>query len=220
MENKQDPLKIWVSDFGKEYTNRNHQDIEKMDVELGEYCGCGRKSHLFQQFLPTQRISVGGVLEVGSNVGTQLKILQKVNPELSLYALEPQAYAIDKGKELFPDINFIQGNALSLPYADNSFEVVMTNTVLIHIQPAILPIVMAEIYRCCIKYIHFHEYYAESVTSVNYREYDGILWKTDFMKIYLELFPDLVCVNQRLLHYRDPENGQALVDQVCLLEKK
>lgn len=215
-----DQLEVWTSKFGQDYTDRNPIDVDKMDRELGEYCGAGLKSNLFRQFLSPERIHRGRVLEVGSNVGVQLKILQKVNPTLELYGLEPMEYAIDKGRSTYPDIHFTQGTAFDIPFEDNSFDVVMTNTVLIHIHPNDLPGALSEIHRVCRRYIHFHEYYADALTEIRYHGRAGLLWKANFMQCYMELFPGLTCVEVRYLHYQDSADQLPLVDQVVLLEKK
>lgn len=213
-------LNVWTSEFGKAYTDRNPIDVDAMDRELGEWCGCGRKSDLFRQFLPLERIASGSVLEVGSNVGVQLKILQTVNPGLTLNGLEPMKYALEKGQAYYPDIKFVHGTAFKIPYEDNSFDVVMTNTVLIHIHPDDLPKALSEIHRVARRYIHFHEYYADTLTAVHYQGESGLMWKTNFMRRYLDLFDDLTEVDVRYLHYKDVVDGHALVDQVGLLEKR
>lgn len=212
-------LAAWTTEFGREYTDRNPISVDKMDREFGEYCGVGRKSNLFRQFLPPERLSSARVLEVGSNVGVQLKILQTVNPKVELYGLEPMEYAIRKGRVYHGDIQFTQGNAFEIPFNDNSFDVVMTNTVLIHIHPADLPRALSEIHRVTRRFIHFHEYYAPALTSVNYHGHGELLWKADFMQRYLDLFPQLTTVDVRYLNYADPVTKRSLTDQVALLEK-
>ena len=96
----------------------------------------------------------------------------------------------------------------------------MTNTVLIHIHPNDLPKMLSEIHRVSRKYIHFHEYYSEPPAEVKYHGNTDLLWKTNFMKLYLEQFPDLICLRERFLHYQDPRNNKPLVDQVGLLAKR
>ncbi len=212
-------LQTWTSEFGEKYTNRNPMTIEDMDKELGEYCGCGKKSDLFFEFLPPKLIASGKVLEVGSNIGMQLKILQKVNLGLELFGLEPMNYAVEKGRELFPDITFVQGTSFEIPFEDDYFDIVMTNTVLIHIHPNDLPKALSEIHRVCKGYIHFHEYFSATATEVKYHGNTDLLWKTNFTKLYLEQYPDLHCVKERFLHYQDPVNNVPLIDQVGLLAK-
>lgn len=213
-------LEAWTSEFGKEYTDRNPVDIEEMDRVLGEYYGCGRKSDVFCQFLPKDRLSEGRVLEVGCNIGVQLKILQNVNSGLELYGLEPMKYALDKGRALYPDITFVPGTAFDIPFKDGYFDAVMTNGVLIHIHPHDLTRALAEIHRVSRRFILFHEYYADVLTEVEYYGKKDILWKTNFLQRYLDLFPDLAVVDLRYLHFPDPVSQAPLIDQVGLLEKK
>lgn len=212
-------LGVWTSQFGKEYTDRNPISVDAMDKELGEWYGCGRKSDLFREFLTPERLPGGKVLEVGSNVGAQLAILRTVNPELELNGLEPMGYALEKGRAYYPDINFVQGTAFDIPFPDNHFDLVMTNTVLIHINPVDIPRALAEIHRVCRRYIFFDEYYAGDLTEVRYYGQQGLMWKTNFMQRYLDLFPDLKQAGVRYLKYSDVATGEPLINQVALLEK-
>ena len=68
---------------------------------------------------------------------------------------------------------------------------VFTTGVLIHQTPAALPIIMSEIVRCARKYVLCAEYFAEDLTEVPYRKQHGALFKQNFGKMYLDLFPEL-----------------------------
>jgi len=219
MQNATKQLEIWQSEFGKDYTDRNPASAETMDSSLERYYGGVKKSDLFRQFLSAERIPSGNVLEVGCNIGAQLRILRTVNPSLELYGIEPQAYALAGARGLSPDINFLPGTAFDLPFRDGFFEVVMTNSVLIHIHPSDLPSALLEIYRCSQRFIFCHEYFSESIREVPYHGHQGLLWKMNYMQQYLDRFPNLRIVDVRYLHYPDPDGEQELVDQVCLLEK-
>jgi hypothetical protein len=59
------------------------------------------------------------------------------------------------------------------------------------------------------------EYFSESLEQVSYRGREGLLWKTDFCKLYLERFPDLRLVQQRRYPRRDGANQ----DVMFLLER-
>ena len=211
-------LESWTGEFGRAYTDRNFGSPQEMDEWLAQDFGI-HKSDLFRQFLSTQQISSGRVLEVGCNIGLQLRLLGAANPNLELYGLDPQAYALAKGRELSPMVNFIPGSAFDLPFKDGYFDVVMTNNVLIHIHPADLPAALAEIYRSSGQYIFLSEYFSEKPCEVNYRGNQGLLWKMNYMQRYLDLFPSLRCVQVRYLSYPSPDGQSEVTDQVCLLEK-
>ncbi|HEY6337932.1 MAG TPA: hypothetical protein VIW68_05520 [Candidatus Sulfotelmatobacter sp.] len=53
-------------------------------------------------------------------------------------------------------------------------------------------------------------------TEVNYRSHSRLLWKTDYVRHYLERFADLELVRERRIPYLEGLN----VDTVFLLKKK
>lgn len=212
-------LQAWTADFGQIYTDRNTKSAQQMDEELGDYYAGVKKTEIFRQFLPPQRIASGRVLEVGANIGLQLEMLRMVNPGLDFYGVEPMEYALSRARERNPDMTFVTATAYDIPFKDGYFDVVMTNNVLIHVSPQDLPRALAEIHRCSGRFIFVHEYFAEETVEINYRGHTGLLWKTDFRQRYLDQFPELRVVDLRYLPYPDPDGGQELVDQVCLFEK-
>lgn len=215
-----DQLDIWTTDFGREYTDRNPVSAEEMDATLeAYYCGV-KKSEIFRKFLGPDRVPSGKVLEVGCNVGVQLAILRGVNPRLELYGIEPQSYALQRARDAHPNIDFRQGTAYALPFGDSSFDVVMTNGVLIHLAPSDLPEALAEIHRVSRRYIFCHEYFAEEVREIGYKGHTALLWKMNYLQQYLKQFPGLKTVDVQYLQYIDPEDRSPLTDQICLLEKK
>jgi pseudaminic acid biosynthesis-associated methylase len=211
-------LAAWQAEFGREYTDRNLYSVEEIDRLLGEYRGV-RQSEIFRQLLPLQGFSAGRVLEVGCNIGNQLKIFDSVFPGFELYGIDPQKYALAKGHTLTPGINFLMGSAFHIPFKDGMFDLVMTNGVLIHIHPDNLLEALREIYRTSNRFIFCNEYFSEQPCEINYRGNTGLLWKMNYMQLYLDNFPDLKCLEARRLHHRNPHTDADLIDQVCLLEK-
>ena len=63
-------------------------------------------------------------------------------------------------------INVVNGSADHLPFKNNSFDLVFTNNVLIHISPIEIKNIVNEIYRTSSKWIWGFEYYYK-----NYEEY-------------------------------------------------
>ena len=218
---KTNQLATWQAEFGREYTDRNLYSVEEIDRLLEESRGV-KQSEIFRQFLPLRGFSFGRVLEVGCNIGNQLKLFDSVFPGFELYGIDPQNYAIDKGHTLNPEINFLVGSAFHIPFKDGMFDLVMTNGVLIHIHPDNLLGALSEIYRSSHRFIFCDEYFAdfaEQPCEIAYRGHTGLLWKMNYMQLYLDNFPDLKCLEVRRLHHRDPHTGADFVDQICLLEK-
>ncbi|MHB1328389.1 MAG: pseudaminic acid biosynthesis-associated methylase [Gemmatimonadales bacterium] len=211
-------LSTWTSTFGKEYTDRNTLTLDEMDAAFAEQFGVS-KSAIYRRFVGHDRLSSGRVLEVGCNIGLQLRLLEKANPGLELHGLEPQSYAIERARNLAPHHHFHQGNAFALPFADGTYDLVFTHGVLIHIHPNDLPRALAEIVRVSRRFVLCHEYYAPDTVEIPYHGQTGLLWKTDFARRYLEVAPGLREVERQLYPYSASTGGSGLVDQVVLFEK-
>ena len=203
----------WSGTFGRAYTDRNALTLEELDERYRSDFGVTRME-LNERFLSTIDRSAR-ILEVGSNIGLQLKCLQRMGFE-SLYGVELQTYAVELAKAKTSGINIIQGSAFDLPLRDRWFDVVFTSGLLIHIHPADLAGVMREIHRCSRRYIWGCEYWAPAVTEVEYRNERELLWKADYAQMYLHRFDDLKLVHSDDLAYADSDN----VDQMFLLERE
>ena len=82
-------------------------------------------------------------------------------------------------------------SARHLPFADESFDMVATVGVLIHQSPTTVADAMREIARCARRYVLCAEYYADTLTEVDYRGQPGSLFKRDFGALYREVIPAL-----------------------------
>jgi pseudaminic acid biosynthesis-associated methylase len=205
-------MNTWSGDFGRTYTDRNPQTSDEMDELYHRQYGVTR-SDLNEAFVGKMDRS-SRILEVGSNVGCQLQALQSMDFE-NLYGIELQWYAVERAKQMTQKINLMQGSAFALPFKSGFFDVVFTSGVLIHISPQDIGRALSEIHRCSQRYIWGFEYFAEKWTEIPYRGQSGLLWKTNYARLYLDAFPDLRLVQERNVPYLNEKN----VDQMFLLEK-
>jgi pseudaminic acid biosynthesis-associated methylase len=203
---------VWGGEFGREYTDRNTFEIDTLEALYQKNYGVTRKqiNERFLRGVPRD----ASFLEVGCNTGNQLLLLRRTG-YFNLSGIELQPYALDIAKSRAHDISWMQGSVLALPYGDKSFDVVFTSGVLIHVAPEDLPRAMDEIHRCAKTYIWGLEYYAPEVTAVKYRGNDGLLWKMDYARRYVERFKDLQLVDEQRIPYVESPN----VDTVFLLTK-
>jgi pseudaminic acid biosynthesis-associated methylase len=213
MDKFTDQTQQWSSDFGKEYTDRNPHTIEAMDEHYKKQFGLTR-TELNLVFLGNLDRKIK-ILEVGSNVGSQLQGLQRIGFE-NLYGIELQPYAVEVSKQNTKHINLIQGSAFDIPFKDSYFDLVFTSGVLIHIKPDDLDMAIREVYRCTSKYIWGFEYYADECSEIPYRGRKNLLWKADFAKLYLNKFTDLAVVKEKRIKYLDNDN----VDSMFLIRKR
>lgn len=203
----------WSGQFGREYTDRNYLLREELDELYRKRYGKSRTelNARFLQGIPRE----SRILEVGCNAGNQLELMQLMGFE-NLCGVELQEYALEQARSRLSGIELQQGTAFKIPYPSNSFDLVFTSGVLIHIAPEDLHKALTEIHRCSGEYIWGSEYYAPSTTEIPYRGHERLLWKTDFAGLYLKLFNDLELVHQEYLPYLEDSN----VDCMFLLRKR
>jgi len=206
-------VEVWTGDFGREYTDRNTFDTHALDSLYMKNYGVTRTAinEEFLRDIPKD----SPILEVGCNAGNQLLHLQKMGYS-SLTGIEIQLYALKIVRARTRNICLRQASAQAIPYSNDSFDLVFTSGVLIHIAPTDLPGVMDEIHRCTHRFIWGLEYYAPELTEVDYRDHTSLLWKMDYAKAFLERFDDLELVRERRLSYLNGTN----IDTVFLLQKK
>lgn len=115
-----------------------------------------------------------GVLEVGCNAGPNLMRIQEQYPETQLAGIDVNQTAIEKAKELLPSPILKQGSALNLPFEDQSFDVALTDAVLMYASPEVMERVAAEINRVARKYVVLLEWCADKEGVVDYH------WARDY----------------------------------------
>lgn len=205
-------LETWKGEFGRSYTDRNMMTPEQADQLCLKDCGTLRTDLYKESF---RGIEMNSILEVGCNIANQLMLLQKMGYK-DLWGIEPQEYASELAKKRTEKINIVRASAFDIPFKDNYFDLVFTSGVLEHIAPEDLPNAMEEIYRCSKKYIFgFETYVKEGVLMVDYRKNKDLLWRANYSKLFLERFPKLKLVKEKVFEYKP--TGE--FDSVYLLEK-
>ena len=205
--------KEWIGDFGKKYTNRNALTLDEMNEMYRKKFGISRED-LNNLFIGKMNRNIK-ILEVGSNVGNQLLLLQKMGFK-NLYGIEINDYAVEFSKSRTKNINIIQGSAFDIPFKDNYFDLVFTSGLLIHIAPSDIEMVMREIHRCAVEYIWGFEYYEEKYKEIIYRGKKDLLWKANFPQLYLNLFEKIKLIKEKKIKYLSDDN----IDVMFLLKKK
>jgi len=172
--------RLWKGRFGKQYTNRNIIDWKTHLQVLGIISG----------------LEIDKVLEIGCNRGHNLTALDCLGT--TPYGIDLNQYAL----QLAPS-NTACADASSIPFKDNSFDLVLTMGVLIHIPPVLLGGVLSEIYRVSSQYILLIEYWAPEDTPIIYQTKSDMLWKRNFPEHIISLHPDLVVVRNGRWGYDD-----------------
>lgn len=204
--------RTWNGEFGRQYTDRNPVGLEQLDELYRHNYGVTR-TEINDRFL-SDIPKDARILEVGCNIGNQLLSLQKMGFS-RLYGIDVQQYALQKARHQIPGATLTEASALAIPYPDRYFDLVFTSGVLIHIAPDDLPRALAEIHRCTSQWIWGLEYFSPQNTEVQYRGQSGLLWKTDYVARYRDLFPALALVREDRLCYI----GNSNVDTVFMLRR-
>lgn len=183
-------LKHWKSDFGDAYTDRNVVDWKTRLSAWKTMIGDMRLEH---------------IVEVGCNRGHNLKAIYELESVSgNIIGIEPNAKALSKVRNQFPEVAALSGNIFTLPFIDGYADLVFTVGVLIHLHLDDLAKGINEIYRISKKYILCVEYFSEKEITINYRGHDNLLWKRDFKSHYLKLYPKLRVIREG---YWDIEDG-------------
>jgi pseudaminic acid biosynthesis-associated methylase len=210
---EQNPQEMWDGEFGEEYTDRNKTTIGEVNSHSEEAYDISKIERL-ERFLGDINRDAN-VLEVGSNIGTQLMCLREIGFE-NLYGIDVQRKAIEEAHQQRPKLDIIEGDALDIPFKDGFFDLVFTSGVLIHIPPEDIKSAMNEITRCTSKWVYGTEYYAEEYTEVKYRGHENLLWKTDFPSLFQDNC-DLELVDVE--HREDSTYSGETIDVEYLLQK-
>jgi spore coat polysaccharide biosynthesis protein SpsF len=188
-------LEHWTGEFGREYIDRNAASEEMLRIRTKAWA---------RMLAPLRGDEPKSVLECGSNIGLNLRVLPRLL-DAELFAMEPNLAAHDVliRDQVLPLAN-LKHAALGgdLPFQTNAIDLVFTSGVLIHVPPADLPKAVSEMYRISRKYILAIEYFSKKPESIPYRGNDELLWKRDFGSLWLEHFPDLVPIDEGFLWSR------------------
>ncbi len=76
------------------------------------------------------------ILEIGCGPGALAESLHRWYPKAQIIGIDRDTKFIEFAKETVPDISFIEGDVTVLPFADNTFDVTISNTVQEHIEPS------------------------------------------------------------------------------------
>ncbi|WP_369062524.1 pseudaminic acid biosynthesis-associated methylase [Caulobacter sp. 73W] len=181
------PLDAWSGAFGDAYTERNSVSADAVR---------GRVRALAKALAPLEGGMPRSVLEVGTNIGLNLRALPSII-DGEVWGIEPNASARDRVIEdgVLPAERMLAGFGHQIPLGDGAVDLALTSGVLIHVDPTLLEQTMREIHRVAAKYVLCIEYFSSKPETISYRGEDGLLFKRDFGGLYLDMFPDLELVD-------------------------
>lgn len=182
---------FWAGNFGTEYITRNNSS-QLLASNL----------NFFTKAL-AQAGKISSCLELGANIGMNLKALQLLYPAMELRGAEINADAAQLLGKLIGEENVYLGSIFDYPVT-GKVDLSLIKGVLIHINPDMLNTVYEKLYQASSRLILVCEYYNPSPVAISYRGHTDRLFKRDFAGEMMEKYPDLKLVDYGFSYRRDP----------------
>ena len=197
---------FWAGDFGNEYVLRS-QGTEILNSNISFFKSALKNTN-----------NIKTCIEFGSNIGMNIKALQKLFPNQEQHAIEINKDAISYLKKVIPEGNIINDSIINFkPF--KKWDLVLIKGVLIHINPEMLHKVYLSLVNACSKYLLINEYYNPKPVTIDYRGHDQRLFKRDFAGEILDTFPEMKLIDYGFLYERDPVHKRVGSTNWFLLEK-
>lgn len=181
---------FWAGEFGNEYIERN----------TGNHFIASNLA-LFTKVLARSQ-GIQSILELGANIGQNIRALQHLKPFAKFSAVEINQKAAEQLKSI-SDLEVFNQSLLDFN-PEHQFDFVFSKGVLIHLDPKIIEDVYHKMYQISNKYICLVEYFNPTPVALEYREHQDKLFKRDFAGEMMDLYPDLELVDYGFTYRRDP----------------
>ena len=149
---------------------------------------------------------IESLLECGSNIGRNIDFLENLLPNSSKSIIELSDEAYNKVTDKFNLKNSFNGTILDSNFKLNSFDLVFSSAVLIHIHPDDVLNNMKKMYDYSKKYILIAEYFNRTPVMIDYQGEKNKLFKSDFGKTFINNF-DVELIDYGFLWGHIYDNG-------------
>ena len=181
---------FWAGQFGTDYIFRNN------DESL-----LASNIHFFSKILSSIHKAPESVIELGANVGMNIKALGQLLPDAKFTGVEINKPACEQLQELGCTVYNISISDLNLK---EKFDLVLSKGVLIHLNPDSLASTYEKIYSLTNEWILIAEYYNPVPVSIEYRGHSDKLFKRDFAGEILSKYSDLELIRTGFSYHLDP----------------
>lgn len=181
---------FWAGDFGNAYADRN-TGADHLAANLA----------LWGRILSHTR-GVSSALELGANIGMNIRALKHLLPKAAFSAVEINAKAAAKLREI-GGVEVTEGSLLTHKAA-KQVDLAFVSGVLIHLAPERLADAYDVLAASSSRYVVIAEYYNPSPVEVSYRGHRERLFKRDFAGEFLERHPAFALAEYGFTYRRDP----------------
>ena len=180
---------FWAGQFGTDYINRNNNEVL-----------LSSNIHFFSNILSKMPKLPSSIIELGANVGMNIKALKELLPGSSFTGVEINQIACTHLETLGCTVHNASIQEMELT---ESFDLVLCKGVLIHLNPDSLNMVYQKIYNLTNEWILFAEYYNPVPVAIDYRGHSDKLFKRDFAGEILSKYTDLELVATGFAYHLD-----------------
>ncbi len=170
-----DQQQFWAQTYATEYIRKNSQ----FDLASG--------IDGWQQMLAHAQ-NIGSLLECGCNIGRNIGFLDQVLPKAKKSIIEISRPAYEFVTSHYQLDQSFNGSILNSSFERQSFDLVFTIGVLIHIHPDDLLANMKKMCDYSSRYILMGEYFNRTPVMLDYQGEKDKLFKRDFGKLFIENF--------------------------------
>lgn len=171
------PKDFWAGPDGTDYTKRN-----RVDWTL--------RLPFWQRILDAT--NAASFLEVGMNAGWNFEAIRKLAPEAVMSGVDLNEDALREALAKGLDVEVLAGDRVAEFFGAGACELSFTSGVLIHVPPEDLVQTMAAIRDVSSQYVLAVEYHSDYAQAIEYRGREGLLWKRDYGKLYVDMGLSLV----------------------------
>lgn len=176
MKYNSDQEKYWAEQYAINYIKKN----EVFDHTLGVQA--------WKLMLAKIESDISSLLECGCNIGRNIEQLNRVIPKSQKSIIEISEPAYNFVTQKYDLSHTFHGPLIDSNFKEQSFDLVFTMGVLIHINPDQLLDHMEKMFNYSSKYILMGEYFNRTPVSIEYQGENDRLFKRDFGKLFIESF--------------------------------
>ena len=181
---------FWAGQFGTDYIDRNQDDVL-----------LSSNIHFFSKILTRIPNTPKSIIELGANVGMNIRALRELLPKTSFTGVEINKSACAQLQKLNCTVHNISISDLII---EEKFDLVLSKGVLIHLDPEELDNTYKKMYDMTDGWILIAEYYNPVPVAIEYRGHTDKLFKRDFAGEMLEQFNDLELIATGFAYHLDP----------------
>lgn len=182
---------FWAGDFGDDYRRRNVSE-QLLAANLA----------LFADVFRGQPAPVSAI-ELGANIGMNLRALKLIFPAAQLSAVEINAAAAKElGSVIDPTEVYHQSILNWSP--TRKWDLVLVKGLLIHLNPEHLAAVYRTMAAASCKFVLICEYYNPTPIQVEYRGHKDRLFKRDWCSDFLDVAPEFALLDYGFVYRKDP----------------